>query len=67
LGGANEQAGNDHLLVNINPTTTLIHDLHWYSPFACVCLSMKHERLGYQKIKRVLCLLLLSRATCGGA
>src|SRR5512135_1239882 len=32
LRGADEQTGHDHLLVNVNPTTALIDDLHRFLP-----------------------------------
>ncbi len=54
-------------LVNINPATAAIHDLHGFLAFRISVLVNEPCQDGIPQTQRVLCVLLLSRATFGGA
>lgn len=57
-----EETGHDHFLVNINSATAMIHDSHCSSPFRMNMLIEEACQVGYQRTKRVLCVLLLEES-----
>jgi hypothetical protein len=62
-----EETGDDHLLVNINPATAVIHDLHRFLAFRISALVDEPCQVGYQEQRESSGCFSWKRATFGGA
>src|SRR5690242_18212490 len=64
--GDNEETSHDHLLVNINPATAVIHDLHRFLAFRISLLADEPWQVGYKKQRESSACFSGVRATFGG-
>ena len=67
LGGNEEETGHDHLLVDINPATAVIQDLHRFLTFRISVLVDEACQVGYQEQRESSVCFSSVRATFGGA
>jgi hypothetical protein len=67
LCGDEEETGHDHLLVNINPATAVIHDLHRFLAFRIRVLVDEPCQVGDQEQRESSGCFSAVRATFGGA